>query len=78
MLALPAHDVILDAEAISDVDTTGAAALRQVVEKLQAQGRTFAVARATSDIRDLMAHYGLDLSYFDSNEAAVEVRRSGE
>ncbi|MFE3452300.1 hypothetical protein ACFXJ8_25595 [Nonomuraea sp. NPDC059194] len=43
-----------------------------MVTKLAAAGRRLVVARATQDLRDLLAHYGLQLTFFDSNEAAVE------
>ncbi|MFI6324999.1 SulP family inorganic anion transporter [Nonomuraea sp. NPDC050556] len=70
--ALDARWIILDAEAISDIDTTGAEALRQTVETLGAKGVVFGIARATADLRGLLDHYGLgDLTYYDSNEAAA-------
>ncbi|MFI6817614.1 SulP family inorganic anion transporter [Nonomuraea sp. NPDC050328] len=75
VLGLTATDIVLDAEAISDVDTTGAEALRQVIGKLQAQHRTLVVARATRELRDLLTHYGLRLTHFDSNEAAVAAQQ---
>ncbi|GAA3470626.1 SulP family inorganic anion transporter [Nonomuraea roseola] len=77
ILALETTDVVLDAEAISDVDTTGAEALRQVEAQLTAAGRRLVVARATGGLRDLLTHYEFNLTHFDSNEAAVEGVRSG-
>ncbi|MEV4062137.1 STAS domain-containing protein [Nonomuraea dietziae] len=75
---LETADAVLDAEAISDVDTTGAEALRQVEAQLTAAGRRLVVARATGDLRDLLTHYEFELTHFDSNEAAVASVRSGE
>ncbi|WP_326629905.1 SulP family inorganic anion transporter [Nonomuraea fuscirosea] len=64
--------IVLDAEAITDVDTTGAQALRETTDMLRERGVTFAVARATTGLRHLLTHYGLTgLTYYDSNEAAA-------
>lgn len=76
VLALHAPAVVLDAEAISDIDTTGADALRDVADKLHARGVGFSVARATAEIRGLLAHYGLDLTHYDSNESAVRASQA--
>ncbi|NUP40369.1 MAG: SulP family inorganic anion transporter [Streptomyces sp.] len=64
--------IVLDAEAITDVDTTGAQALHEVVRTLRERGVTFAVSRATTGLRDLLAHYGMTgLTFYDSNDAAA-------
>jgi high affinity sulfate transporter 1 len=55
----PAEWFVLDAEAISDIDTTGAEALRQALDRLEAGGVTFAIARASGLIRDLLRTYDL-------------------
>ncbi|NRQ34629.1 STAS domain-containing protein [Nonomuraea sp. NN258] len=69
--------IVLDAGAISDVDTTGAEALRESADKLRERGVTFAVSRATGGLRRLLAHYGLtDLTHYDSNEAAAAAYRA--
>ncbi|MGW0478068.1 SulP family inorganic anion transporter [Nonomuraea sp. NPDC003214] len=68
--------IVLDAEAIPDVDTTGAQALRDTVALLGERGVTFAVSRATAGLRRLLTHYGLTgLTYYDSNEAAADAFR---
>ncbi|WP_049556418.1 SulP family inorganic anion transporter [Nonomuraea sp. SBT364] len=69
--------IVLDAEAITDVDTTGAQALRETVATLRERGVTFAISRATTGLRHLLAHYGLtELTYYDSNEAAAAAYRA--
>ncbi|WP_268920391.1 STAS domain-containing protein [Actinomadura soli] len=67
---------VLDAEAITDIDTTGAQTLAEIARKLAGRGVIFAVARAPRSLRDLLAHYGLgDLTHYDSNEAALDAYR---
>ncbi|MFI0366940.1 SulP family inorganic anion transporter [Actinomadura sp. 1N219] len=67
---------VLDAEAITDIDTTGAQTLADTAGKLADRGVTFAVARAPRSLRDLLVHYGLgDLTHYDSNEAALDAYR---
>ncbi|MDX6744160.1 SulP family inorganic anion transporter [Actinocorallia sp. A-T 12471] len=67
---------VLDAGAITDVDTTGAQTLHEVVRTLGDRGVVFAVSRATGPLRDLLAHYGLaDLPYYASNRAALDAYR---
>ncbi|MFB4284431.1 SulP family inorganic anion transporter [Nonomuraea sp. MTCD27] len=71
--------IVLDAEAIADVDTTGAQALRETADVLRERGVTFAVARATTPLRHLLTHYGLtELTYYDSNEAAAAAYRESD
>ncbi|MFC5835368.1 SulP family inorganic anion transporter [Nonomuraea insulae] len=71
--------IVLDAEAITDVDTTGAGALRETAGMLRERGVTFAVARATTALRHLLAHYGLTgLTFYDSNEAAAAAYRESD
>jgi MFS superfamily sulfate permease-like transporter len=74
--APPVEWFILDAEAITDIDTTGEEALAQTVERLKKKGITFAIARASDPIPDLLKHYELlDLigedRVFPTNHAAV-------
>ncbi|MEV0618247.1 SulP family inorganic anion transporter [Nonomuraea sp. NPDC050404] len=80
--ALAGHGVrhiVLDAEAISDVDTTGAEALRQVTDLLRERGVSFSISRATARVRGLLVHYGLTgLTFHESNEAAAACERKGE
>ena len=50
---------VLDAEAVSDIDTTGAEALEQVLAYLEQRGITFALARAGPPIPQLLERYQL-------------------
>jgi high affinity sulfate transporter 1 len=59
---------VLDAEAINDIDTTGAGALRTVSEALKKRGVTFALSRANLRVPGLLKTYELD-------EAIPESRR---
>jgi MFS superfamily sulfate permease-like transporter len=51
---------VLDAEAINDIDTTGAGALRTVSEALKKRGVTFALTRANPRVPGLLKTYELD------------------
>lgn len=55
----PVRWFVLDAEAITDIDSTGAAALGQTIAILERRGVVFAVARLTGHVRDQLAAYGL-------------------
>ena len=55
----PVRWFVLDAQAMVDVDTTGAGALRQAITMLTKQGITFAVSRAHPSFRTWLARYGL-------------------
>ncbi|TYB56172.1 SulP family inorganic anion transporter [Nonomuraea sp. PA05] len=71
--------IVLDAEAVTDVDVTGAEALRETAAALRERGVTFAVARATTGLRRLLAHYGMSgLTFYDSNEAAAAAHRESD
>jgi MFS superfamily sulfate permease-like transporter len=50
---------VLDAAAISDLDSTGAEALENVGEELHRRGIVFALARAEPPLPDLLRTYGL-------------------
>ena len=50
---------VLDAEAIVDVDTTGAGALKQAITMLTRKGITFAVSRADRPFRSWLEKYEL-------------------
>ena len=50
---------MLDAEAITDIDTTGAEVLHQVLTLLAARGVTFAVARGNPQLPALLQRYDL-------------------
>jgi sulfate permease, SulP family len=55
----PIRWFVLDAEAMVDVDTTGAGVLRQAITLLSKQGVTFAVSRADRSFRSWLEKYGL-------------------
>lgn len=55
----PPKWVVLDAEAIEDIDTTGAEALRVLIESYKKKGVTFAMSRASEPIPDLLRTYEL-------------------
>jgi anti-anti-sigma regulatory factor len=50
---------VLDAEAMVDVDTTGAQVLRQAITLLAERGVTFAVSRADRPFRSWLEKYEL-------------------
>ena len=50
---------VLDAEAIEDIDTTGAEAMNEVMNLLEKKQTTFAITRATDPIPDLLRRYEL-------------------
>ena len=55
----PVRWFVLDAEAIVDVDTTGAGVLRQAITLLAGRGITFAVSRAHPSFRSWLERYEL-------------------
>jgi SulP family sulfate permease len=55
----PLRWVVLDAAAITDLDSTGAEAMENAIESLRAHGLVFAVARAVAPLPDLLERYGL-------------------
>jgi MFS superfamily sulfate permease-like transporter len=55
----PVRWFVLDAQAMVDVDTTGAGALRQVIALLKKQQITFAVSRADRSFRSWLERYHL-------------------
>jgi high affinity sulfate transporter 1 len=72
----PVEWFILDAEAITDIDTTGQEALEQTIEHLKKKGITFAIARAGDPIPSLLKHYKLlelmgEDRVYPTNHAAV-------
>jgi sulfate permease, SulP family len=50
---------VLDAEAVNDIDMTGAEALEHVIDDFAGRGITFALSRAEPPIPDLLKVYGL-------------------
>ena len=74
--AAPARWLVLDAEAISDIDTSGAKALAQMVGALRTRGVTLVISRAALPVVALLEQYGLleeigAERLFTTNRAAV-------
>ncbi|MDE3130222.1 MAG: SulP family inorganic anion transporter, partial [Acidobacteriota bacterium] len=69
--------VVLDALGMSDIDYTGAVALREVLDELDRAGAAFAIARAGARVHDELVHAGLTPSrvpegrFFPDVDAAV-------
>ena len=80
----PVRWFVLDAQAMVDVDTTGAGVLRQAITLLKKQNITFAVSRADRAFRswleryDLMELIGPDRFYPTNRHAAQAFRQSPE
>jgi MFS superfamily sulfate permease-like transporter len=78
----PIRWFVLDAQAMVDVDTTGAGALRQAITRLQKQHITFAVSRADRAFRAWLERYDLlelldpDRFYPTNRHAAEAFRQS--
>ena len=78
----PVRWFVLDAQAMVDVDTTGAGVLRQAITLLKKRNITFAVSRADRAFRswleryDLMELIGPDRFYPTNRHAAQAFRQS--
>jgi MFS superfamily sulfate permease-like transporter len=55
--ATPVKWFVLDAQAMNDIDTTGAETLHQVLQRLQSRGVSVSVTRANPATTSLLAHY---------------------
>lgn len=55
--ATPVKWLVLDAQAMNDIDTTGAETLHQVLQWLKGRGVSVAVSRANPSTTALLAHY---------------------
>ena len=67
---------LLDAQAITDIDVTGADALARLIEELRLKGINFKIARANRPLREKLAHIGLgehigEATLFPSVHAAI-------
>ena len=76
----PPRWLVLDADAIDDIDYTGGQTLLQVAEQLRQRRITFAVAVANDDVRLELDRFGLTAKigpdrYFDSLHAARDAFR---
>ena len=56
----PAKHVLLDADSVNFIDTTGCDALLNVIKELQSQGITFAFARVRDEVREPMRLGGVE------------------
>ena len=56
----PVKHVLLDAEAVNQIDTSACDALLNLIRELQSQGITFAFARIRDEIREQMRRGGIE------------------
>jgi sulfate permease, SulP family len=68
---------VLDAQGISDIDTTGEQALEESLTLLKARGITFALSRLTASAQAMLAHYQLlerigATRIYETNAAALD------
>jgi MFS superfamily sulfate permease-like transporter len=80
-VADPPRWLVLHAEAIDDVDYTGAQTLLELADHLKERGIVFAVAEASDDLRRELDRFGLTDKlgtdhYFDSLQAARDAFRN--
>ena len=71
----PPHTVILDFEAVSQVDVTGAQTLLSVHDTLDTRGIRLIVARAKSSVRDALRRNGI-LDVLGEDNLAPSVDRA--
>lgn len=74
-----ARHVVLDMEAVTDIDVTGADAWHAIHDHLAARGADLSLSRVRPGIRERLAHLELaaDLTCFDTNRAALAALRTG-
>jgi high affinity sulfate transporter 1 len=78
--AAPIKWFVLDAEAIIDIDTTGAETFREAIEILTRHGVVFAISRANRPLPDLLARYDLlelidERRFYPTNRQALAAYR---
>jgi anti-anti-sigma factor len=56
----PANHVLLDADSVNFIDTTGCDAALSAIKELQSQGITFALARVRDEVRERMRLGGIE------------------
>jgi SulP family sulfate permease len=76
----PVRWFLLDAQAITEIDVTGADALTRVIEELRLTGIAFKIARANRPLREKLARMGLgdhlvEATLFPSVHAAIDAFR---
>jgi high affinity sulfate transporter 1 len=69
-----ARHLVLDLEAVTDIDVTAAARIAETLEWVRAQGLEVSYSRVRSGVRGLLDHFDLigATEIFDSNHTAVE------
>jgi high affinity sulfate transporter 1 len=63
----PAKHVLVDAEAVNQIDVSASDALRNFIQELQSQGITFAIARVRDHVRERMRLAGLEAMVGSAN-----------
>ncbi|WP_348787014.1 SulP family inorganic anion transporter [Leifsonia sp. NPDC080035] len=73
-----ARHVVLDMEAVTDVDVTGAESWEAVQASLSGRGTDLALSRVRPGIRDRLEHLGLlhGVRFFDTNREAIMALRT--
>jgi SulP family sulfate permease len=76
----PLTYLLLDAEAIPDIDTTAADTLKEIHEELRQKGITLGIARANKRLRETMQLTGLEdligaSNFYPSIRTAIEAFR---
>lgn len=80
----PLEHVILDASAMSSIDSTGVHALIQLISDLTDRGIRFSIAGAVGPVRDRLARCGVveamgrESFWFDVSEAIASFKNEGE
>jgi len=79
----PVRWFVLDAEAMTDIDTTGAQTLRQAITLLAERDITFAISRADQSFRSWLEKYDLmelidENRFYPTNRHAAEAYREGQ
>ena len=73
-----AKHLVLDFEAITDVDVTAASRVEETLAWVREVGLEVSVSRMRTSVADRFAHFGLlaDVEHFDSNHEAIEKLQS--
>jgi SulP family sulfate permease len=72
--AVPVTDVVIDLEAVTDIDVTGAESFAAVKSFLTAQGVAVHFSRLRPDLEAKLTHFGLldNVAVFATNRAAID------
>ena len=76
LFAIEAHDihaVVIDAEAITQIDTTAASELGELIEAMDERGVNYAFARLRRDVSDLLRRCGVDVTGHEYRRVADAV-----